>query len=154
MWRRNKNPFLATHLYGIDLAEDRSKGILAADLNIENIPFPDSFFEYCTAYDLIEHIPRLIYNPNKRFPFIELMNEIHRILKPSGVFLSVSSAYPATEAFQDPTHVNFITEHTFFYYFCEDHLWAKKYGFNGSFKLLSQKIEAGKLVSHLRAVKD
>jgi len=149
-----KNPFLATTLHGVDLLDNTPKGIVGADLNIEKIPFPDSTFEYCTAYDFIGYVPRLIYCPNRRFPFIELMNEIYRILKPSGILLSVSPAYPAPEAFQDPTNVNFITKDTFQYYFCEDYLWAKMYGFNGNFKLLAQNMEGGKLTSFLRAVKD
>lgn len=149
-----RNPFLASTLHGVDLLDNIPKGIVGADLNIEKIPFQDSSFEYCTAYDFIEHVPRLIYCPNRRFPFIELMNEIYRILKPSGILLSVTPAYPAPEAFQDPTHVNFITKDTFQYYFCEDYLWAKMYGFNGKFKLLAQNMEGGKLTSFLRAIKD
>jgi len=149
-----KNPFLADTLCGIDLFDDAPKGIVGADLNIEKIPFPDSTFEYCTAYDFIEHVPRLIYSPNRRFPFIELMNEIYRILKPSGIFLSVTPVYPDPKAFQDPTHVNFITNETFLYYFCVDYLWAKMYGFKGQFLLLHQHVDDGKLISYLRAIKD
>jgi len=149
-----RNPFLASTLHGIDLLDDVENGIMGADLNTEKIPFPTSSFEYCTAYDFIEHVPRLIYCPERRFPFIELMNEIYRVLKPGGILLSVTPAYPATEAFQDPTHVNFITKDTFPYYFCEDYLWAKMYGFIGNFKLLAQVMEGEKLVTYLRANKD
>jgi len=48
-----RNPFLAVKKYGIDLMEDNAKDIVSADLNIEKIPFTDSFFEYCTAFDFI-----------------------------------------------------------------------------------------------------
>ena len=117
-----KNPFLATNVCGVDLQGDISRDVKGADLNIEKIPFPDSSFDYCTAYDFIEHVPRVIYSPDRRLPFVELMNEIYRVLKDDGIFLSVTPAYPTPEAFQDPTHVNFITEDTFKYYFCEDYL--------------------------------
>jgi SAM-dependent methyltransferase len=149
-----RNPFLAEKSFGIDLIEDATKGIVSADLIIEKIPFPDSSFEYCTAFDFIEHVPRIIYCPDRRLPFVELMNEIHRILKPGGIFLSLTPAYPANEAFQDPTHVNFITSDTFLYYFCNEYLWAKMYGFTGNFKLLTQKSGGGKLKTYLRAIKD
>lgn len=52
-----RNPFLANTLHGVDLLDNIPKGIVGADLNIERIPFPDSTFEYCTAYDFIEHVP-------------------------------------------------------------------------------------------------
>ena len=101
------------------------KGIVGSDLNSEKILFQDSSFEYCMAFDFIEYVPRLIYCPNRRFRFIELMNEIYRISRPSGILLFITLAYLEPEASQDPTHVNFITKATFQYYFCEDYLWGK-----------------------------
>jgi hypothetical protein len=150
---RVANPFNAKNLYGIDIRESDDRKIRSADLNTEKIPFPDNFFEYVTAYDFIEHIPRLIYCPNRRFPFIELMNEIFRVLKPGGFFLSNTPAFPDPKAFQDPTHVNIITENTFEYYFCHERLWARMYGFNGNFLFTSQEWNDGKLQTILRAIK-
>jgi SAM-dependent methyltransferase len=150
---RVANPFNANNLYGIDIRESADKKIRAADLNVERIPFPDNFFDYVTAYDFIEHVPRLIYCPQRRFPFIELMNEVFRVLKPGGFFLSNTSAYPDPKAFQDPTHVNIITENTFEYYFCHERLWARMYGFNGNFLLASQNWDDGKLQTILRVIK-
>ena len=68
------------------------------------------------------------------------MNEIHRILKPEGLFLHSTPCYPATQAFQDPTHVNLISEDTFPIYFCRPTLSAKElgYGFYGAFELITQ----------------
>ena len=40
-------------------------------------------------------------------------------------------------AFQDPTHVNFITEDTMNLYFCEK-AWARIYGFYGSFAMIAE----------------
>lgn len=45
------------------------------------------------------------------------MNEVHRVLKPNGIFLHQTPAYPSTVAFRDPTHVNIITEETIPHYF-------------------------------------
>ena len=35
------------------------------------------------------------------------MNEIYRVLKPNGYFLHRTPAFPAKQAFSDPTHVKF-----------------------------------------------
>jgi hypothetical protein len=70
-----------------------------------------------TAHDFIEHIPKVICNPQRRNSFIELMNETWRVLKVGGRFLSVTPAFPQPAAFVDPTHVNIITEQIFPLYF-------------------------------------
>jgi SAM-dependent methyltransferase len=150
---RVANPFNANNLYGVDIRESIDKKIRAADLNVDKIPFPDNFFDFVTAYDFIQHVPRLIYCPQRRFPFVELMNEIFRVLKPGGFFLSNTPAYPDVKAFQDPTHVNIITENTFEYYFCHNKLWARIYGFNGKFLQASQNWDDGKLQTILRVIK-
>jgi SAM-dependent methyltransferase len=134
-----RNPFGADELYGIDIRPNENENIRVADLAIEPIPFPDEYFDFATAYDFIEHIPRIIYNPNRRFCFIELMNEIYRVLKLEGIFVSFTPAYPREVAWTDPTHVNLITEHTFPMYFDDKNKWGKIYGFNGAFNVVDQK---------------
>ncbi len=139
--QKPRNPFSADFLYGIDIREDLENKIYKSNLSREKIPFETNMFDYCTAFDFIEHIPRLVQiNGDDYFAFIELMNEIYRILKPGGLFLHVTPAYPAKEAFQDPTHVNFITEDTFPNYFCSPYNWAADlgYGFKGEFDLIKQ----------------
>ena len=94
--QKPRNPFSADFLYGIDIREDLENNILKSNLSKEKIPFENNMFDYCTAFDLIEHIPRLIQiNGDDYFAFIELMNEIYRILNPSGLFLHVTPAYPS-----------------------------------------------------------
>jgi len=149
---RPKNPFNAEAVYGIDVRDDLANNIVKADLVIEPIPFPDNFFDAVTAYDFIEHIPRLIYNPTRRYPFVELMNEIWRVLKVGGKFLSHTPAFPQAAAFWDPTHVNYIAEQTFFAYFDDRNRWAAMYGFKGAFKLESQTWESIHLVSIMTKV--
>lgn len=147
--QKPKNIFNADVVYGIDVRDDLANNIVKADLVIENIPFPDNFFDFVTAHDFIEHIPRLIYAPQRRQPFIEIMNEIWRVLKPSGKFYSSTPAFPHAAAFWDPTHVNFITEHTFPFYFDDVNMWAKMYGFKGAFKMESQVWQGPHLISIL-----
>lgn len=139
-----KNPFNADELYGIDIRGDGKK-ILSADLAVERIPFEDKYFEYCSAFDFIEHIPRIIYAPERKFCFVDLMSEIYRVLKPGGKFLSYTPAYPAAAAWRDPTHVNIITTETFPLYFDVKNCIAKMYGFRGGFEVEAQQWHKNKI---------
>jgi|688.fasta_scaffold43082_3 SAM-dependent methyltransferase len=154
---RPRNPFGAEEFLGLDVREDLASNILCANLATQPIPCEGNRFDFCTAFDVIEHIPRVLpCDSGIRFPFIDLMNEIHRVLKPGGLFLHQTPAYPHKQAFQDPTHVNIITEDTFPYYFCEPNLYARKigYGFTGSFELVRQDwLDTAWLVCVLKAVK-
>lgn len=156
---RPRNPFGAEEFFGLDIRDDLGHNILCANLATEPIPSESNSFDFCTAFDVIEHIPRILACDGgtcTRFPFIELMNEIHRVLKPGGLFLHQTPAFPCKQAFQDPTHVNIITEDTFPYYFCEPNLYAGKigYGFTGSFELVHQSwLETAWIVGVLKAVK-
>ena len=155
-----KNPFKADYIFGVDLSPN-SKNIKYANLAIDKIPFSSSKFNFVTAYDFIEHIPRIIYingkrgrnfsssNEQYRFAFVELMNEIYRVLKVGGYFLSVTPAYPFSIAFTDPTHVNYINEHTYVNYFTKQRI-AKIYGFTGDFDLIKQGFQGKYLVTLLR----
>jgi SAM-dependent methyltransferase len=108
-----RNPFLAQTVFGVDIRPDAERHILQADLTQAAIPFDDSSMDFITAFDFIEHVPRVVYLPAIRYPFIELMNEIHRVLKPNGLFLSQTPIFPFSACFTDPTHVNPITSETF-----------------------------------------
>lgn len=148
-----RNPFKASEVFGVDVRTNQAHpNIVGADLVTEKIPFPDHFFDCITAFDFIEHIPRVVYLPERRLPFVELMNEVYRCLKPGGLFLSLTPAFPKPQAFQDPTHVNIITEETFSYYFDDPNRWASMYGFSGSFKVEQQRWEEhGKLLTIMRS---
>ena len=152
-----RNPFQATNSYGIDIRGNLGENIWQADLSIEPIPFGNNTFDFCTAFDFIEHIPRTSYPQGKpRHAFIELMNEVYRVLKPGGMLLHFTPAFPSKEAFQDPTHVNIITEDTMPIYFCEPYNSAKQlgYGFNGSFELIEQRwVSSIYLIGIMRALK-
>jgi len=150
-----KNPFNANEVFGIDLRNSPDERIRYADLSVDAIPHSDDTFEYVTAYDFIEHIPRVLYMPQRRNPFIELMNEVWRVLKPNGTFLSVTPAYPHAAVFMDPTHVNVITEGTFPLYFGDqvaDSPWAIIYGFKGAFHTVSEAWNGSHLVTVLQKI--
>lgn len=134
-----KNKFRADEVFGVDIRPNLGPNIMSADLVVEKIPFPDDYFDFVTAFDFIEHIPRVIYAPEQRNPFVEFMNEVHRVLKVGGMFFASTPAYPHAAAFQDPTHVNIITEKTFPKYFADGTRWATMYGYTGYFRMHTQK---------------
>ncbi len=131
-----RNPYDCQKLYGVDIRHSSISGweVRSSNLAYEPIPFESSFFDSVSAYDFIEHIPRLMFIPQigTIFPFVNLMSEIHRVLKPNGIFYAETPCYPAPQIFQDPTHVNFITKDTHLY-FCGDSPDAEIYKFNGKF---------------------
>ena len=68
-------------VYGIDISEEavriaKQNGIIASrvNLNVENAPFSDSFFDAAVTLDVIEHV----------FDPIRFVREIHRVLAPGG----------------------------------------------------------------------
>ena len=138
-----RNPFAAEILYGTDFSEFGSRmqdGIrfVSADLT-RTLPFEADSFSSISAYDVLEHIPRWerLADGSIIFPFVDLMQEIYRVLRPNGIFYAVTPGYPSNAAFQDPTHINFITQETLAY-FSGDSVHAENlgYGFSGKFDVL------------------
>ena len=134
-----RNPFSQDLLYGVDILSVDASNLdfeyVRSDVVLEKLPFEDSFFDSISCYDFLEHIPRTIHRDSKlEFSFVGFMNEVHRILKPKGIFYALTPGYPNQAAFVDPTHVNFITSKSH-KYFTLPKLRARPYGFKGSFKL-------------------
>lgn len=133
------NPYGCQELYGIDIRQLPTVpgvNLLCADLTIEPIPFPCNYFSSVSAFDYLEHVPRIM--PSKTgeatiFPFVRLMSEIWRVLKPGGRFYALTPVYPHPAAFVDPTHVNIITTDTH-WYFCGENPKSAMYGFVGNFR--------------------
>lgn len=151
---RPKNPFQAQHVFGLDIRGNEQGNVKYADLTVDAIPYPDNEFDFLTAFDFLEHVPRVMYLPTRRFPFVCLMSEIWRVLKPSGLFLASTPIYPFSEAYRDPTHVNLMTHETFPLYFDDSHRLAAMYGFEGAFEILNQSRRGSHLISLLRKVAD
>ena len=135
-----RNPYGRPALFGVDIRRLESTAgaafeFSAANLSFEAIPHPDDRFASVSAFDFLEHVPRVLNGaePNTTvFPFVRLMNEVWRVLVPGGLFYAMTPCYPGREAFTDPTHVNIITERTHLY-FCGDEPPGRMYGFDGRF---------------------
>lgn len=135
--RRPRNPYRRDELCGVDLVASAGAGVevRAANLSVQPIPFADGSFDSVSAYDFLEHVPRILPTADglgTRFPFVELMNEVWRVLVPGGLFYALTPAFPTHAAFQDPTHVNIITRSTHVY-FTRPQRMAAMYGFRGDF---------------------
>ena len=147
-----KNPFNASIIMGADLRDDIDKGVVFADLAIGSLPFDSNTFDFVTAHDVLEHIQRVqIIDGETKYPFIHVMNEVYRVLKPGGIFFNLQPCFPSKQVFQDPTHVNIMSEDTISLYFCNP-VTAGMYGFIGEFHMLKDGWADYKYFSFLRKV--
>ncbi len=80
------------------------------DLEITPWPLPDKCVTKAIASHVLEHI-----NPHKGV-FINVMNEIWRVMKPNGQFAFVVPHAESMGYMQDPTHCNQINEATMDYF--------------------------------------
>jgi glycosyltransferase involved in cell wall biosynthesis len=88
---------------------DIDGGDITYDLN-KGIPLADGSCGIVRAHDALEHI----YDKKK------IMEEIHRVLAVGGLLLSSTPSTDGRGAFQDPTHVSFWNENSFWYYTREE----------------------------------
>lgn len=136
-----RNPYGRGELHGIDVRPRPASGTIihaVADLTLQPIPYADSCFGSVSAFDFLEHVPRLLVTADGKgtvFPFVRLMDEIWRVLAPGGRLYAVTPCFPSQAAFQDPTHVNFISVLTH-EYFCGEDPQGRMYGFKGHFREL------------------
>lgn len=159
-----KNPFGADVVWGADISAPFAGGdgtVLHWNAVMDQIPFLDNYFDFVVCTDFLEHVPRIVYLWSEAArqnyavnPFIQVMSEVWRVLKPGGLFQAKTPAYPRAEAFQDPTHVNIITENTWDYFAGGLVPLCQQYGFKGQFEVAAeQRWEGFWLVWEFRAVK-
>jgi O-antigen biosynthesis protein len=112
-WARRK------HLLALDLgaAHAHPSGYLGVDrvaaegVDIvaelpEPLPLADNSVGVIRAFDFLEHVADKV----------ALFNELYRLLAPGGLLLSQTPSTDGRGAFQDPTHVAFYNENSFWYF--------------------------------------
>lgn len=95
------NGFESVDLFDSDIIADLSKPW----------PFEDNSVGVLRASDFVEHIGDPIH----------LMNEAYRVLAPGGWFMISVPSTDGRGAFQDPTHISFWNENSFWYYTNENY---------------------------------
>jgi len=135
-----RNPYGRASTCGVDIVPAHpgaSHEHRIANLVVEPIPYADGRFGSVSAYDFLEHVPRVFPDGRggTRFPFIALMDEIWRVLADGGLLYALTPAFPHPDAFVDPTHVNIITSDTH-RYFCGAEPEGRMYGFAGRFEVV------------------
>ena len=135
-----RNPFNANNFFACDFIAPSKQvdkvTFVECDLT-EKLPFKTNSFSSISAYDVLEHIPRWQKEKNDvSFPFINLMSEIFRVLKPGGYFYAITPMYPSRAAFVDPTHVNVLTLESVNYFAGPTHAKELGYGFDGNFEII------------------
>ena len=150
-----RDPFITGDAWGVDLisTENQSAKVKTADLVVDAIPFEDQSFDHVYAFNLLAQLPRLAYVPQRRLPLVELMNEIHRVLKPGGLFLSLCAGSPSLGGDENSIFTNVVTEKTLADGYCEPQRFAAAYGYVGRFQLEHQRFqEDGQLLTLMRCI--
>jgi SAM-dependent methyltransferase len=138
-----KNPFSADRLFGIDqIPETEVTGRYEYKQHIFSnsvLPFETDYFNYVTAYDVLEHVPRTGYDgTTSSNEYLQLIAEIYRVLKPGGLFFARFPVYPHRDAFTDPTHVNIMTNKSHLYLIDRTE-YLRRYGYEFNFTLLDAR---------------
>lgn len=85
---------------------------------IEHIPHDVDIYKLILKSESLEHLQQLVREKEKSPSdgLIKFMNELGRILKPSGKATIIAPYYSSIRAYGDPTHTRSICDWTFFYY--------------------------------------
>lgn len=164
-----RNNFNCDEVVGIDTFEQKTPKVINHDLESGSLPFEDSCADFVLAFDCLEHVSRIGYRLHgnsikslelQRYnPFLDLMSDIWRVLKPGGRLYAMTPVHPnVNEVYRDPTHVNPFTPDMINYFVSNvgDHSMlplTQHYGFKGEFHKLDQRLEGAHVIWDLAAVK-
>jgi SAM-dependent methyltransferase len=136
-----RNPLDCDKVIGLDIIPSDLVGRFGKEFEYRKLargralPIENDSIDAVYAFDFIEHLSR--QPDHNGGEFISTMNEIWRVLSPSGVLVAATPCWPSKAVFSDPTHTNPISDQTHLYF--SDHVWARKngYGFIGSFRTIA-----------------
>jgi SAM-dependent methyltransferase len=125
------DPFASGDAWGVATAAGPGgERRLLADPGWADLPCLDGAYDYVVALDGLEALS-----------LVPLMHEVHRVLRPGGLFLSLARPLPAGDGGEGPFPGRF----------CEPRRGAMGQGFPGRFRLEQQRLqEDGRLLSLLR----
>ena len=120
------------------LTVDQEGGDITCDLN-EGIPLPDNSVGVINASHVLEHL---------RDP-IKSMREIHRVLAHGGWAMIEVPSTDGRGAWQDPTHVSYWNEHSFWYYTNRDKAYFIR---NNDIRFQTYRLETWEMAPHIPVV--
>lgn len=125
----------------LDLS-DQVDADVVHDLDVGPWPFGAESVSAIEAHDVFEHVENAVL----------FMTECHRILAPFKYLHIHTPHYLSPDAFTDPTHRRFPTEHTFDYWVPGTHLYARHNGAYGgvSYEKTDLHLDNGSLDVTLR----
>ena len=114
------------------------------DLDVVPWPFDDGSVDGILGQDVFEHVA----NP------IGFMTESHRVLELGGTLLIKSPHFRHRDAFTDPTHRRFCTEHTWDYWIKGTHLYERHNAAYGgvAFSLSNRHLISGSIFVSLHKI--
>jgi SAM-dependent methyltransferase len=77
------------------------------DLRCLPMPFPENTFSAVLSSHLFEHL--------RKEDFLPLMADIHRVLRPGGFLIGITPYGTSFDSFENPCHLQQITEATYYY---------------------------------------
>jgi glycosyltransferase involved in cell wall biosynthesis len=106
-------------LLALDLgaAHNKPEGYLGVD--VQDAPGVDIVCDVTGGFDLPDNsvgVIRAVDFLGHVADKVSLFNEVYRVLAPNGMLLSLTASTDGRGAFQDPTHVAFYNENSFWYY--------------------------------------
>lgn len=87
----------------LDICKD-AKPMVCGD--VHHLPFKNSSFDIVRANHILEHVDDIV----------RVLNEVARVIKPSGRFHVTVPRFPNLASVVDPTHVRFFVDETFCYF--------------------------------------
>jgi SAM-dependent methyltransferase len=97
------------------------------DINRVPLPFDEGEFEHIHAKDILEHVK-----------YIDVLRDLHRVLKPGGTLLVQVPHFTSADNFIDPTHIRQFSIRTFDF-FVSNHPTGRYYYFDFGFSEITNR---------------